>query len=58
LYSMIVFSMSLSSWSVKLGILGFEGIVPEVVASAWRSPPIPGEVSPNQMQVGGENCIG
>jgi hypothetical protein len=55
---MIVFSMSLSSWSVKLGILGFEGIVPEVVASAWRSPPIPGEVSPNQMQVGGENCIG
>jgi hypothetical protein len=34
---MIVFSMSMSSLSVNLGILGFEGIVPEVVASLLTS---------------------
>jgi hypothetical protein len=33
LYSMIMFSMSMSSMSVKWGILGFEGIVPEVFAT-------------------------
>jgi hypothetical protein len=32
LYSTIVFCMSMSSLSVNLGILGFEDIVPEVVA--------------------------